>query len=46
MITYNVYNLDNEFVTSVAVHTKSNQAVCNALVEIGLNPLLYVWERA
>jgi len=45
MNTYNIYTLDKEYITTITVHQPGNQAVCNAIVELGINPLLCIWKH-
>lgn len=43
--TYDILTLGNEYLTSVTVLTRGNQAIVNAIVELGYNPLLCVWKE-
>jgi len=45
MQTYNIYSLEGQLLTTITVHGVGGQAVVNALVELGYNPLLVVWKR-
>ncbi len=43
--TYTITTLDEKPVITITVIGRGEQVVCNALVELGYNPLLYTWKQ-
>ncbi len=43
--TYHIYTLDGQYAITVTVNKPGEQAVCNELIDLGYNPLLYTWDN-
>lgn len=45
-LTYDIFDLNGGYLTTVTVQEPGNQAVVNSLVKLGYNPLLVTWQRS